>query len=102
MIRLTFIGLNSRNICLNPIDRLKEHQASEKEICYEADNEKNCLACGFLMNKFYPGVRKALCQGALFGTDPARFYGTGPLNKEQADVNIKNNNTTHYFYYLYP
>jgi hypothetical protein len=39
--------LNSRNICPNPIDSLKEYKASEKEICYEADNEGHCLARSF-------------------------------------------------------
>jgi hypothetical protein len=33
----TSTGLNSRNIYPNPIDSLKEYQASKKEICYEAD-----------------------------------------------------------------
>ena len=32
-------GLNSRNIYPNPTDNLNQYQASEKEICYEADGE---------------------------------------------------------------
>jgi len=56
--RVTSTGLNSRNIFPNPIDSLNEYQASEKEICYEAEKEKNGLACGFFGGKFYPGVRK--------------------------------------------
>ncbi len=38
----TSTGLNSRNIYPNPIDSLKEFQASEKEIYYEPNKEKNC------------------------------------------------------------
>jgi len=40
--RLISTGLNSRSIYPNPIDSLKEYQASEKEICYEADKEEHC------------------------------------------------------------
>jgi len=78
IIRLVaFLAVGSIQVFGNPIDSMKEYQAIEKEICYEADNEKHCLACGFLGSRFYPSVRKALCQGALFGTDPARPYRPG-------------------------
>ena len=39
--RVTFTGLNSRNIYLNPIDNLNEYQANEKVILYDADKESD-------------------------------------------------------------
>ena len=54
---MTFTGLNSRNIYLNPIDNLKEYQASEKETCYEADKESDCETRVLLGDWFYRKIK---------------------------------------------